>query len=128
MTEVAIRHQKINIKKIKDLMAVCLGLQDRYQHEQDILSAPVVLNMDEGDCSAKINKWRKKVLAWDEAWGKNQNAINKIQERPRTRWYQRNREHLMARQLEHKRALMEDHQRLLSEIEEILREHGRDLA
>ena len=83
VTEYAIRHQKINIKKIKDLMAVCLGLQDRYQHEQDILSAPVVLNMDEGDCSAKINKWRKKVLAWDEAWGKNQNAINKIQERPR---------------------------------------------
>ena len=110
------------------MLAVCLGLQDRYQHEQDILSAAVVLNMDEIDCSAKINKWRKKVLAWDEKWGKNQNAINNIQERLQTKWYQHNRVRAMSRQLEHKRALMEDFQRLISALQEQVRIRRRDLA
>ena len=44
-TEWAIRHRNIDIEKLNDLLAVCLGLQDRYQHEQD---AAVVLNMEPG--------------------------------------------------------------------------------
>ena len=105
-----------------------MGLQSRFALEEGLLHVAAILPLEAMDCSAKINKWKKKVLAWDEKWGKNQNDINKIQERLQTKWYQHNRERAMCRQLKHKQALMEDFQRLISVIQEQLRIHMRDLA
>ena len=105
-----------------------MGLQSRFALEEGLLHVAAILPLEAMDCSAKINKWRKKVLAWDEKWGKNQNAINNIQERLQTKWYQHNRVRAMSRQLERKRALMEDFQRLISALQEQVRIRRRDLA